>query len=88
MINQQLLRRIQKKNPDYSLDKISLVIDNYIANINKKIANCQTINLVVPKLGRIHTHGNSKNKAMAKRIEKNNIKINENFKYSDKQLLF
>lgn len=88
MINKQLLLRIQKKNPEYSLDQIDAVLSKIWEIINKKTSNCQVLDLTIPKLGRIHTHGNTKNKAKI-HIFKVIVKANrERYKYDDKQLLF
>lgn len=88
MINKPLLRRIQKKNPEYSLDQIDAVLSKTWEIINKKTSNCQVLDLTIPKLGRIHTHGNTKNKAKI-HIFKVIVKANrERYKYDDKQLLF
>lgn len=88
MINQSLLRRIQKKHPNRSLEEIEMVIQGHLTQLNIKLSGCQTIDLTIVKLGRIHTHGNSKNKSRAKTM-KRIIDFKQNkIEYSDKQLLF
>lgn len=88
MINQSLLRRIQKKHPNRSLEEIEIVINVHLGQLNFKLCNCQTIDVTINKFGRIHTHGNSKNKSRAKTM-KRIIDFKQNkIEYSDKQLLF
>ncbi len=65
-----------------------MVIQGHINALNFKLCNCQTIDVTIVKLGRIHTHGNSKNKSRAKMV-KRIIDFKQNkIEYSDKQLLF
>lgn len=88
MITQALLKRIQEKNPKFTIVQINDIIRHHISAINFKLCSCQTIKMKVPKLGTIHTHGNVKsinrinlNKAQARRFR---IRV----QYTDAQLLF
>jgi len=88
MITQDLLRRIQKKHPNRSLKEIEIVITQHLNVLNLKLSRTQVANYTIPKLGRIHTHGNVKNKS-AKKVQKySNKYLRERVKYNDTQLLF
>jgi len=87
-MNKNTLLRIQQKNPNYSLEQIETVINAHIGALNFKIAMCQKLSLTIPKVGRIHTHGNVKNKSDAKKSEYIKEYKAKEYRYSDKELLF
>ena len=88
MINQPLLRRIQKKHPNRSLEEIEIIINVHLGQLNFKLSQCQVIDITISKLGRIHTHGNAKyhnyEKQKDKIAEYNQVRV----EYSDTNLLF
>jgi len=77
-----------KKNHKFTKEQINLVISSYMFHINIKLSKASAIDLNIPKLGRIHTHGN-RNDVVAIRNIKRTIKwtANKN-KFTDKELLF
>lgn len=88
MINQSLLRRIQKKHPNRSLEEIEIIINVHLGQLNFKLCNCQVIDITVGKLGRIHTHGNAKYHNYEKQKVKIAKWVQEKDEYSDTNLLF
>lgn len=88
MITTDLLKRIQKKHPEYSKEQIKLILTQHLGLLNSKLSRSQTLDLTIPKLGRVHTHGNA--------INDKRLNINKTVKlwtrkktaYSDSQLLF
>lgn len=62
-MTKQQLKAIQARNPKYTEEQILFLVRRTIGNINRKIRFNSTFKLVVPKLGKIHTHGNAKNKS-------------------------
>jgi hypothetical protein len=79
---------VLKRNPSFTKEQIHTVIACYMLHINLKLSKVCVIDLNIPKLGRIHTHGNKKD-AVAIRKVKRSIKwtTNKN-KFTDKELLF
>lgn len=69
-MTKQQLKAIQVKNPKYTEEQIQFLIRRMTGAINRKIRFNSTFNLTVPKLGKIHTHGNAKNKSGVKHNEK------------------
>ena len=88
MITKSLLLRIQKKNPDKSLKQIELVLRVHLNVLNSKLSISQKFNLTIPKLGKIHTHGNVKSLRVIGRRKTTNEYLAKEFLYSDKNLLF
>ena len=88
MVNKELLKKIQLKHPEYSLDNIRIVINKHWKVFNLKLRTAQTIDLTINKLGTIHTNRNiirkSKVKAMQWQIRKHKILA----LYCDRNLLF
>ncbi len=82
-ISQSLL----DKNTKFNKHQIMLVVSSRLKSINKKMQNA-TMDLNVPKFGRIHTHGNAKNPIIAGRVNKQNKKAKLKSDFSDKMLLF
>lgn len=56
--------------------------------MEKRMEKNTTFDLTVPKFGRIHTHGNAKNKAYQLKIKKFTKRFNRLFKFEDSSLLF
>ena len=88
MLSKTLLKKIQEKNPKYSIKQIELVLMGHLGTINRKLINCQKINLNIPKLGRIHTHGNVKHKSTQHTYKLHKAWTDKKNLYSDEQLLF
>lgn len=57
------LKAIQVKNPKYTEKQILFLIRRYTGAASRKIRFNSTFDLTIPKLGKIHTHGNAKNKS-------------------------
>lgn len=88
MITKSLLNKIKIKNPNYSTDEIKFIIIKHLSTFNRKLSNCQSLSLKIPKLGTIHTHGNVKNKRIEQQ-KKASLKCNEKIRsYSKETLLF
>ena len=77
-----------KKNQRFTKEQINLVISSYMFHINIKLSKASAIDLNIPKLGRIHTHGNKRDIVAIRKV-KRSIKwtANKN-KFTDKELLF
>lgn len=87
-MTKQQIKAIQAKNPKYTEAQIQFVIRRMTGNINRKMRFNSTFNLTVPKMGKIHTHGNAKNKSRLrhyKYVKKRNKQIKD---LSIKTLLF
>lgn len=82
------IRAIQLKNPTFSIDEIKRVVGNYLKTISNRISNNTTVNINVPKLGRIHTHGNAINSSYKARLVRHKKWRDNKADFSDKTLLF
>lgn len=88
MLNQALLHKIKAKHPEYTTEQIKMVIRGHLAKLNIMLVKGETFNITIPKLGRIHTHGNavSRAKIIDRNYHRKNMKRIGNF--TDKRLLF
>lgn len=82
------LRLLLSKHPDLTKDQIKIIVSQHLKVINSRISNNTTFNLKIPKFGRIHTHGNSKNKAYVARLKRHKKWRDNKNDFSDKTLLF
>lgn len=79
---------ILTKNPKFTKEEIEMVLSYYLKHIAIKIAKSSVIDLNIPKLGRIKTHGNKKDFSK-ERSKKISLKwTNKKNKFTDKELLF
>lgn len=88
MLNKALLHKIQAKHPEYTQEEIKVIIMKHLLVLNFKLGKSDALNLTIPRLGRIHIHGNAISDTRIKfnrRVNKFLIKKNA---YSDKRLLF
>jgi len=88
MVNAKLLNKLKERHPNRTNTQLRAVIFGYLSIINNKLSNSQTLRLVIPKLGVVHTHGNTINKSIKKRNIRQKVKFRKTFDYSDKNLLF
>lgn len=82
------LKSIQEKNPKFTVEQIKFIINRHLGNINNKLVMNETMSLVVPKFGRIHTHGRAINKQHIKRKRAYIRKAKKYYDFTDKALLF
>ncbi len=82
------LRILRAKYPEYTDQQIKLVVNTHLKVINQRISNNTTLNILVPSLGRIHTHGNAKNKSYVARLVRYKKWHHNKKDFSDKTLLF
>jgi len=79
---------LEKKHPHLTKQQISFIVKFHIGNIGNRVTRNTTFSITVPKLGRIHTHGNAKNKAYSLRIKKFTKRWRHLNKFTDTELLF
>lgn len=77
-----------KKNQRFTKEQINLVISSYMFHINIKLSRASSIDLNIPKLGRIHTHGNRKDIVTIRNIKRTIKWTTKRNKFTDKELLF
>ena len=82
------LRKLMRMYPQYEEKEIRYIISTHIKTLSNRVYKNTTFNLLVPKLGRIHTHANSKNKAYVAVLAKHKIVRDAKNEFSDKVLLF
>lgn len=82
------LKILQYKNPELTSDEIKLIINRHLVTINKRIKSNYTLDITIPKFGRIHTHKNAVD-VSKKKLHKAQIKCHKRtLMFSDKVLLF
>ena len=79
---------VLKKNQRFTKEQINLVISSYMFHINIKLSRANSIDLNIPKLGRIHTHGNRKDIVTIRNIKRTIKWTTKKNKLTDKELLF
>lgn len=82
------LKILEAKYPRFTQHQLKVIVNYHLRSMERRMSNNTTFDMTVPKLGRIHTHGNAKNKAYQLRIKKFTKRINRLNKFSDSTLLF
>ena len=88
MVNAKLLRKIQKKHPEYSIHQLRRVINYHWEIFNRKLSKAQTVDLTINKIGTIHTHRNVINLSKLNSLQASYRIDKIKLRYSDKNLLF
>lgn len=88
MLNQKLLHKLKEKYPNRTNEELTLVVKTYFNSMNMIISSNTVFNLDIPKLGRIHTHGNAVNKTSQKQTRDNTKLVYKRNQFTDEQLLF
>jgi len=86
-------KEVLDAHPNMTKDEIRWVVQCFLTQINRKLSRCRSLDLNVPRLGRIHSHGNKKLNIekikVKKKISKQTIKNQKRSKLRDiNDLLF
>jgi hypothetical protein len=87
-MNLKKIDLVLKSNPGFTREQIQTIIGCYMLHINMKLSKVCVIDLNIPKLGRIHTHGNKKDAIEAGKLKSIVKWTNKRNKFTDKELLF
>jgi len=82
------LKMLREKYPKFTPHQLKVIVNYHLRSMERRISNNTTFDMTVPKFGRIHTHGNAKNKAYELRIKKFTKRHRRLNKFSDNTLLF
>lgn len=82
------LKILEAKYPKFTPHQLRVIVKYHLRSMEKRMEKNTTFDLTVPKFGRIHTHGNAKNKAYQLKIKKFTKRFNRLFKFEDSSLLF
>lgn len=87
-MNTNKLNIILEKNPNMTKEELEFIITSYVSYINKKLSMSSVIDLNIPGIGRIHTHGNKLDKIEINKHKRIVKWINKNRKFTERELLF
>lgn len=88
LAKKKISKELMAKHPNLTKEQIQLIISSFLTMINQKLGQNKVVDLTIPSLGRVHTHGRTKDVSKAKRFKSINDWKNKNNKFSDEALLF